>query len=498
MDNIFDILVNLLDKKCPTLGEIVKKNKDTTLGEYINSFKTEAAASKKIKTIQNKSDFIEASIKKAEELYGYDRAAKLRKRLDEPYVFTAAHTGPLFNCILVQGTLIFAFGEIDGELVPTYTFGDIPLNNTSYPRGIVLSNDIKIPLFPDRLKNSLAAYCTGFKSEDVENAKKRTEQLFNDGKINDKYASIVKEILEKIFASEDVLALSSLSDQASRINTKLWKYLFADDMQEKVPDLLNLQIEDIASDLIFKDFHNKDSLIFNMFFDENLRDAVLKFLDGIYGAWTTATDGRISSGTTFFWGVDDKGRGISLKMEKRPEGIVLAGQDISGGEFMIPFSAEGILDGLKNKKILPGLFLTFATISFACGILCYGGFMQTDYLTNMKEGLLKALKTTGRVEWADCVNAVKTDNYSNGFEAIIQQYPDGALYSAGAIEIISSGGISMTDIEEIRSVNIMDATIVGFIERFDMIYKPEERTELPEIDFHGCFRELSKKLIVLK
>ena len=177
---------------------------------------------------------------------------------------------------------------------------------------------------------------------------------------------------------------------------------------------------------------------------------------------------------------------------------MLAGKDISGGEFVISFSVESILNGLKQKKILPGLFLTFATIAFARGILCYGGFMQTDYLTNMKEGLLKALKATRREEWADCVDLVKTDNYSNGFEAIIQQYPDGALRSAGAIEIISSGGLSNRDIEKIRGLSILDTTIVGFIERFDMIYKPEERVELPEIDFDGCFRELSKKLIVLK
>lgn len=497
MDNAFDILIGLLDKKRPILSKVLKSNKNVTLGEYVDSFKNIARNSIGFKTIQNKSDFIEISVKKAKELYGNERAVKLKERLKLPSIFTAAHTGLLFNCIPVQGTLIFALSEMNSEIVPTYTFGDIPLNNTTYPRGVSLSNSVKIPLFPDRLKNSLAAYCAGYKSEDVKNAKMRTEQLFKDGKISEKHTFTVNELIEKIFALDDILKSSSLSDQASRINIRLWKYLFADSVRDKIPELVNLQIEDIVNELIIKDIQNKDSLIFNMFLNDKLRGSIVQFLDGVYGAWTTSIDSAVISGTMFFWGVDDKGRAVSLYLKDGLNGIVLTGTDISGNNLVIPFTLEGIINGLKQKKILPGLFVTFSAIAFARGILCYGGFMQTDYLANMKEGLLRALKTAEKKDWIEYIENIKTDNYCNGFEAIIQQYPDEALHSAGAVEIIASGGLSMNDIEKIRNLNVIDTTLAGFIERLDLIYKSDERAALQSIDLNKTLRELSKQMIVL-
>ncbi|HBM15560.1 MAG TPA: hypothetical protein DD381_04335 [Lentisphaeria bacterium] len=486
-------LLEAIKLKRPVLASLLDKYGKKTLGEFTKGFKDTSSFHNK--SIQSRADLIELAASYTENLLGTDIASRFASRLStNANLLTANHHCVNISDLPIQGTLAFALSENINGIVPVFAFGDIPLNNSRYPRGILFAGDKKLPIFPDKYKNTLVSSSPPFTEDFVLKAIERNSKMHSESQITEAQYKQSEQLLKKMYMNPKVLACSSYSDQALILSNLIWKKLFTDDSSYRNLELVHLEIEKIVSQLLLKDIKNPSSLAYNLFFNPTLRSTLISELDGKNGCWNmeilknlliqdktnfeSDLDPSAGSGTAFFWGIDSKGRRIPLYLNMSSErNALLEGLSDSREKFEIPFTPESISDNLKKKNIIPGLFLSFAIVSFARGYKCYGGFMQVDYLTVMRNGLSKALKSNNFNDWAEIVNNIETENYCTGMIFALFSPDKNIVVPAGGLEIASSGGLNDSDINKICSITLEDSNLFGLPRIYKTVFRPDERSE---------------------
>ena len=93
-------------------------------------------------------------------------------------ILTGDHHGFLCHPVLVNGDLLFALSHQDG-IVPVLAFGNVPLNNATYPRGLLLTemratrNPVTLPFFPDKSKHRLVYATRSFDKKTLDRGQNR-------------------------------------------------------------------------------------------------------------------------------------------------------------------------------------------------------------------------------------------------------------------------------------------------------------------------------------
>lgn len=470
----------------PVLAKLLEKDGKKSLGEVTEKF--ESTSSFNEKTIQERDDLISITASYIQGLLGKEIADKLTRRLSSnANLLTANHHCANISDLPVQGTITFALSEKSGGALPVFAFGDIPLNNSRYPRGILFANDIKLPVFPDKYKNSLVSSAPAISADFVHKAILRAEKLFKENLITQEQFDSAKYFLEFMYLSPSVLSCSSYSDQAVILSNMIWKKLFSKDSALSSLELVHLEIEKIVAELLLSDLNNEHSLAYQMCFNETLRNNLLRELNGINGCWdlekldALLSDNSFSeagSGTLFFWGIDNKGRRIALHLIQNACGeLLLTGISDSLEKYQLAFSPEAIGEALKTKRLIPSLFTSFSVVSFARGYKCYGGFMQVDYLTAMRNGLAKALDESDFAQWAEIVSSIETENYCTGMVFALFSSSQNGITPAGAVEIASSGGLTDRDLDKVRAISLEDSNLFGLPRVYRTVFRHDERTE---------------------
>ncbi|MCP4177129.1 MAG: hypothetical protein GY756_05120 [bacterium] len=525
--NLYNQLLDEIKIKRPVYTRLIKEFSDMSLEEYTSTFKK--YSNDKTNTCQSKSDFINISYQYVEKIYGIEIAEKFKNRLKKlNYIFTANHNGANLDHISIQGTLAFALGEETDSLIPNYSFGNISLNNPTFARGLITGDGVKIPIFPDSLKNSMV-YCTpSFKQRDLAKLSGKLDKLLKNGKLSDKKYNVIQRVVKEIYNDERVFKLSSYSEQVHVISSELWKQLFRNcKSKNSMPDIVNLEIEPITKKLIELDLSSETSLLFKVLFDKKLRKSLLNKLSGKYGCWDIekleqlnysqsdleyilSVPEEISKykenraklkggcGTVFFWGIDMKGRRVPLTLTNDNNTFVLTGVTDSMDKFSIKYDPVSIIEALKNKKILPSLFTVFLEVAFSRGIICYGGFMQVDYLTVMRDKLSKALLDTGYSDWGKIIKNIKTDNLCTGFEFIFNKTEGEHYFSSGIFEILEKNGFNDVSIEKIKKTTVKEANLFGLNFIYNAVYRYNEQKEsLKNLDLVSIFSDEMKKMLIL-
>ncbi len=450
----------------PVLTSVLSEQGGKGLGEYASTF----SEGDSTPTIHPLEEAVEAVVDETRRLYGTEMAIKAAGQLAEtPVVNSPYHMGGDFFPITAQSSVLAQFGKKPEGVLVALAGGALPANNLTYPLGIQLARErhqdtgtgemksvpVKINILPVRkYGDAPVAALPPMTSEMIQQTDGKLTGLFGQGVISKQEMTVIREILNDVYMRYDVLGQDSFSDQASLINSDLWKRLFTPDVAEHMPEMSFLQIEKVATDLLKQDLENPDSLIFNTLFNPELRDATYRSLDGVPGCWNSQ---NARQGTEFFWGKRTNLEVESLHLEERSGGLVLAGKDS-----VLPFEPEAIAQALNNEDIYPNLFVTFTELALARGLVCYGGFMQTDYLTRMKDGLSQALDEAGNSKWAQMVRAQRTENYSAGMIPIVSRNnADRAVRPAGAIEIIAGGAINQKRLDQIRDTTVKEASLIG-------------------------------------
>ncbi|MGK5093075.1 hypothetical protein WDW89_13795 [Deltaproteobacteria bacterium TL4] len=504
-------VLTTVENHLPGVSKILNEYGHLTLGEYIQTFSHNTAL-----PVQPRDDLIRVACVYAKRLLGEQTSDALKKRLETtPSILTANHHGPNFLSLFVQSDLIYSLAEVSNagystlqnRVIPVFAYGSISLNNPSYPKGIILSrkkenkdladtfgSSLKINVYPDKNKHTLVCTAAPFDRDMVQHALSRVKYLSRQQDISAQEAHVLNHILNEEYLSNDVLTQDSYSDQSVILNHRLWKRLFSNPVRALMPEMVYLEMEKIVGMLLEEDLRNQDSLAYRIFFDPDLRTQLLDIVDQKEGlCWNISKlkallNSALSekerqallekSGTVFFWGIDAKGRRIHLVLVKEQGDLFLKGMDDSRHEFKFPFTPEKLIEGLRNKKIIPGLFTTFMVVAFARAYRCFGGFWQITYLPLMQSGLVAALQATkGYAAWAEQIATVPTANYVTGKSVAVACYSNGSIRPAGLIELSLKDGLKQQDLDKISSLTVKEANLYGMLEIYDSFIKKDEKEQ---------------------
>jgi len=489
---------SILDK-LPGVSKVIQERGQLSLLEY-----AEDLFRNNVCSIQPRDDLIEVISTYSGRLLGSKTAALLERHFQEnPVILTANHHGVSYKSITLHGQIIFALPRIldtssdSIPVIPVLACGIVPLNNVTFPRGIALAREIevsispesktktflKVPIIPGKFSQSMVSAVGPITKNMVSKAQRVAEKLFHEGVILESENKVIMSLLGEEYSNTAVLSQPDYSDQAVMLNRRVWRRIFASAIQRGMPDMAYLEMERVVSALLEKDIIDSESLMHNILFDPLLRTDILDRLDGERGCWDHQKLVRLSKcngnhhpgseafrgcGTEFFCFVDDKGRRVPSMLSRNGSPPTLRGVT-PGKDISLPFTPDALCNGLRERRLIPSLFSSFATLAFARGLKCIGGFMQVDYLPAMQRSLCRALESRGLYDWAQNVAQVPTANFVTGINVALSVYPDGAVKPAGAVELIAGGGLTEKDLEKIKEISVYESSISGLLESYSEV-----------------------------
>ena len=480
--------LDIASRNSPVICRIIGECGDLPLRDFLKNLTPNPKPA-----LQPLNDLVVSVYRYAEPLLGESSAKAAAETIaSTPLALTANHHGVDFFAQSAQGSLLFCLRQKlenrSGAAVPIFACGNVPLDNLTYPLGLLLYHIAwhkldnmprKLPIFSNSLRRAMVSAASPLNGEMVQRAETRLERMVQEKDVSPQLATRVRALLRDDYCSEAVMGLSSYSQQSVVLNYRIWKKLFSD--PDTTPALVYFELERIVRALLESDFKNSNSLAWCVMFDPVLREAVLKELDGARACWNLDTleqrlrlfrmessegESQKSCGTSFFWGINVKGRRVPLYFDSSGQGNpMLRGFDDRGNLWELPYTPQSILDALGKGRLLPSLFTCFLVLSFARGVTCVGGYFQGEYLPTMQAGLVKALRTVaGYREMADMVEGVTSYTYLSGMQAVMVRIKNDALIPAGPLEILAGGGLTNNDIDKILSLSVRDAHVASLFE----------------------------------
>ena len=488
----------------PAVDALLARHETTKLRDYVAQL-----GLRKLPGYQSSRDFIDEVSNYTGEVLGSELGAAVAEELREkPQVLTANHHGIDFFAQSTQSNLLFSLGKrSDGtarKTIPVLACGSVPLNNLTYPRGLLIyacgdasgeGEICKLPIFPDSYKRKLVGATEPFTAEMLGRARARANRLLQ----NEELILPLETALHMVFDDLDSIGQSfpGYSRQATVVNNRLWQRLFRGGSRRS--ELVYIELESIVTRLLQKDLFDKSTICHQLLFDPELRVQLIENLDGQRGCWQAekllqrCSDSTVppgvsrpesALGTMFFWGVDAKDRQVPLcvvegRPGKTPE---LRGIGDSGCSWSIPFTPDALARGLGEYQLVPSIFTSYLLISIARGINCIGGYYQADYLPIMKNAVIETLSSDSGAARFNRVRDL--DPYLSGMQAIGFRSGD-RLLPAGPLEIIACGGIDDEQFDQIGEVTVFQSHIASL---FDIIMDVSPRGS----ELHRSRSEISK------
>ncbi len=478
----------------PAVDTLLSRYETAKLRDYVSHL-----SQPNTPAFQGNQDFITEVANYTRETLGPELGEAISEDLREiPQVLTANHHGIDTFAQSTQSNLLFSMrNRADGnpaKTVPILACGSVPLNNLTYPRGLLVYASIvasgnsgicKIPLFPDSFKRKLVSVAGPFTAEMICRARGRAKKLIESDQLDRSLESTLHMVFDDF--SSVCHDYPDYSRQATVVNNRFWRHLFRD--RSCRSELVYIELENIVCRLLEKDLFDKSTICHQLMFDPELRARLIENLDGQRGCWqyekllrrcssSDAVEGfnmaDSAQGTMFFWGVDTKGRKIPLCfMESgNGNGVELRGIDDGGQLWTHPFTPADIARGLQDGHLLPSIFTSYLLISIARGISCIGGYYQADYLPIMRKAVLETLRSkSGKTVKTIVTGKLRSDLYLSGMQAIGLK-ADGHLLPAGPLEIIASGGLDVEQYEQIGEVTVLQSHIASLYDTIMDVIPP--------------------------
>lgn len=433
-----------------------------------------------------------------------------------PMVLTANHLGVDFFSQSVQTSLLFYLLKRKHTpspvILPVLACGSVPLNNVTYPLGVLLyklgncSHDTvpkRLPLFANKTKRTLVSAAPAFDKGMLQRAQETLRKMVVHEELEPRQAQTLQKIFEQDYYASGAVDLCSYSRQSLVVNDRIWQRLFAPQITKS--HIITLDMERLVSRLLEQDLANQKSLVRSILFNSDLRCRVIERLDNKRACWnraelknrldpsrttTSKNTAPAPSGTMFFWGVNERCQRIPLLVvDEGKNKWALKGSDDKGKVMVIKFSADSLVSALEKRQLLPALFLSYTVLAFARGLTCLGGYYQAEYLPVMQKALVAALRETGgHQEEARLVEQIETGSYLSGMQMVMAGAAD-TLVPAGPVEIIAGGGLSERDLDKILALSVRDAHLASLFETIDDIGPPVgEKKHLKRILAEYCWQ----------
>jgi hypothetical protein len=513
--------LRIIRQHSKVLNDVIGKYGNSSINNYLKTL-----SPNQYSPYQRRDDLVEIIYQYAHELFGDSTAVSAADEFSrDPVVLTANHHGVDYFSHSFQASLMFYLYRMQKSdsftTVPVFSCGSIPLNNATFPQGMLFYSvnldqlgtlPLKLPVFPERLKRHLVCQVQPFDKEMIGRADKRLEKIAQEKTLPFRIKEVAETILNQDYSDCSVIGKLSYSDQAVLLNNKIWRRLFHAEI--KRTELVYLELEKIVKKLLIGDLRNENSLIYKILFEPVVREAVLHELDGARACWDlnqikkqallreVNNDGHCGSkrsGTIFFWGMNEYGKRIPLYLvSSGGNDSLFMGIDDHQQPFQIGYSPEHILVGLGEGRLLPSIFTCYLMISLARGVKLIGSYFQGEYLPNMQEGVVNALRKIPEFHGiAAQVEKTESNFYLSGMLPVMSQVKDYYLVPAGPAEIIAGGGLGHEDINKILSVKVQDAHMASLLETIpDFIYSLDKSSGWKRQIARDSLRQLEGKVVI--
>ncbi len=523
-ENSLDSYFDLVFRHAPVVEKTLSESGNLSIADYIDQYPLSYEEG-----YQAKDDFLDIVYDYLLPVFGSFIARDAVNDLAKtPAALTANHHGVDFFAQSVQGTLLFSqilsARNPNQSTVPVIACANIPLNNLTYPRGMLLyhmadstlglgSIPKKLPIFSDRLKNSLVSLVGPIDKDQVDRGRKQVDKMIEKGKIFSQYGEVVQDILETNYGNAAVQRCKNYSEQSVILNHDIWNRMFTD--PGTVLDLVYMELEAIVCKLLEKDLPDPESLIHILMFNAEITAELVSELDGKAACWqedklqrrlsedlkdNTVKRQLKNCGTHFFWGVGPKNKLIPMILKGQGSNrMVLKGKDDKGKEYSLAFDPSSIGDALKEGHVLPSLFTCYAALSLARGVKCIGGYYQSEYLPVMQKSIVNVLQKHPSMERAAVhVGNIDAGGYLSGMQTVMTSVKDQSIIPAGPVEIIAGGGLDSDNIEKLKNLSIKEAHLASMLETIPDLVPYGERPDGWEDNISRlCIQHLGKKIVIL-
>lgn len=381
-----------LRRNYPAIDQLLQEYGTRSIADYLSEIRH-----RNLPEISPSDDLLDVVRAYLGPVFGPETAAHTAALLGRQRCFTTSnHHHLAFDCRVVQDTVFYEQwlrknGEREG-LVPIFAASNVHLQNAVYSRGVILydcnlpEKKLKLPLFPHKMKHCCVGGVGKISSAMVQAAQKQLVKVKLNGSIRPSMFHAISEFYEDILLADAVQSCASYREQTTIVNALLSQRYFTD----RSPRYLWMDLETITSELLQKDLQQPDSIPSQILFHHRLREDLMAQLDGVSGCWT-----GVSAGTHFFWGLDQRAVLFAMHLETANGETMLTGTDSTGCVVSIPFAAGPVCAHLKQRTLLPSLFLDFLEIYFLRNYTVFGGYYQPTYLKQMQAGLINAFEGLG-------------------------------------------------------------------------------------------------------
>lgn len=327
-------------------------------------------------------------------------------------VSTAEHTAPIGSVHVLNAGLhssIPMFDNPDPRLrnLIILSCSSVSFNNElSFSRGFQLHlfkdgqiNESQVTFFGRAVDPKTVLYAPPYTSQEVLDIEKRLSTSQNEGIMSHPVAHKIKALIEDIYISPHAYSASDFVDQLTITNFYLWRKLFPGFKKNQIPNYIMLSQEKVLLKLLLSYHLDQDTPIHNLLFNPKYHELTEKYFNGITGAFNK----EAGTGTFLFWKVSPDNLRTQLELDNGK----LVSKDAS---YSVELTPAAIRQAILNKELMPGLLLTFITLSFYYGLLLGGGASQPTYLTQMKNAYMKMTEELGDTQSAqDSLESVTDD-----------------------------------------------------------------------------------------
>lgn len=427
-----------------------------------------------------KQEFLVTFRQMVTELLGETVAESATTQLKRYYnVSTAEHNGPLTHPNLVNANLLASLPCLD-PIDPNYeniivlACANISFDNYSFPRGLIFHSFAKgemqtnqLVFFPRSARPCPVTYYPAYTTEAIDSAKKRIQTFVQEGVLRNEEALRLTALVDEIYNDPSVLACKDYTDQVTKTNYMLWKKMLPS-QRYKAPNLVFLEQEKLVNRLLLANHLDRDTVISRMLFDSRYHTAILKYFDGISGAFTSETE----SGTFLFWTLPP---GAKYRVQLRLDGDSLTTKD---GSYRVALTPDAIAQAIQNRELIPSTLLSFSVLCFYYGLRLRGGFEQTTYLPQMKRAFITMLGEVGDFESVKYCADTPTAGLSLvrpilGFASL----PDGNKTPASAIDYIIYGNeeLLLQTREAAKRISLSEAIYRAYPDLYRSLYRADEQ-----------------------
>lgn len=280
----------------------------------------------------------------------------------------------------------------------------------------------------------------------VQAAQDRLYKEKKSGTIRPAMFDAISDFYENILLSDAAQSCASYREQTTVVNALLSQRYFTD----RTPQYLWMDFEAIASELLQKDLQQEDSIPNRILFHPALRERLMKELDGVSGCWTGT-----SSGTHFFWGLDTHGVLFAMHLVTVKEEPLLTGTDSAGCVITVPFAPGPVCEQLKQRRLLPSMFLDFLETYFLRNYTVFGGYYQPTYLKYMQAGLVNTFTALGIFQEEAEIIKQKVSYSTMGPTYLRRDLGDG-VFRVSTAELLEQP-ISTPELEEALKMSLTDS-----------------------------------------